>query len=55
MEQPNAIFLIGECYYEGKAVERDLEEAAGWYRKALDAGYEPDEEDQKHLAEVLDE
>lgn len=52
MGQANAIFLIGECYYEGKAVEKDLEEAAVWYQKALDAGYVPDEEDQKHLAEV---
>lgn len=55
MDQPNAIFLIGECYYDGKAVEKDLEETAGWYRKALAAGYEPDEDDKEHLKEVLGE
>ena len=53
--QPSAIFSLGECYYEGNAVEKNLEEAAVWYQKALDAGYEPDDEDQKHLAEVMEE
>ena len=28
------------------------EKPAEWYQKALDAGYEPDEEDQKHLDDV---
>ena len=52
---PTAVFCIGECYYKGNGVEKDLAEAAKWYRKALDAGYEPDEEDQEHLIEVLGE
>ena len=52
-EFPVAMFAVGECYYLGRGVEKNLEAAAKWYQKALDAGYEPDEEDQKHLAEVL--
>ena len=47
------LFAVGDCYYLGAGVEKDLEAAAEWYQKALDAGYEPDEEDQKHLAEVM--
>lgn len=27
--------------------------AAEWYQKALDAGYPPDAEDQKHIDDVL--
>jgi len=34
-------------------VEKDLTATAEWYQKALDAGYEPDEEDQKHLTDVM--
>ena len=30
-----------------------MEIAAEWYRKSLDAGYEPDEVDQEHLKAVL--
>ena len=37
---------------ETVAAEKDLDKAAEWYQKALDAGYEPDEEDQKHLDDV---
>ena len=48
-----AMFALGDCYYLGNGVEKNLEAAAEWYQKALDAGYEPDEEDQKHLADVL--
>ena len=55
MDQPNAIFMIGECYYLGNGVEKDLEKAAEWYEKALDAGYKPDEEDKARLKEVLGE
>ncbi len=34
-------------------MEKDLDKAAEWYRKALEAGYEPSEEDQEHLKDVL--
>ena len=51
--EPGAMFAIGECYHLGQGVKKDLDKAAKWYRRALDAGYEPDEEDQAHLKEVL--
>ena len=47
------MFGLGECCYEGKGLEKDLDKAAEWYRKALEAGFEPDEEDQARLKEVL--
>ena len=47
------MFAIGECYDLGQGVKKDLDKAAKWYRRALDAGYEPDEEDQARLKEVL--
>jgi hypothetical protein len=50
---PVALFAVGDCYYLGNGVEKDTAAAAEWYQKSLDAGYEPDEEDQKHLADVL--
>ena len=50
---PDAMFGLGECCYEGKGLEKDLDKAAEWYRKALDAGYTPTEEDQAHLEAVL--
>ena len=49
------MFVIGESYYEGKGSEKDPDQAAEWYLKALRAGYVPDEEDQKHLADLFDE
>ena len=52
---PAAMFAYGDCCYLGNGVEQDLKEAEEWYQKALDAGYEPDNEDQKHLAEVMGE
>jgi len=55
MGQINAIFLIGESYYEGKGSEKDPDQAAEWYLKALRAGYVPDEEDQKHLSDLFAE
>ena len=48
-----AMFAVGDCYYLGNGVEKDLGKAAEWYRKSLDAGYEPDEEDAAHLKAVL--
>ena len=50
---PNAMFGLGDCCYLGHGVEKDLDKAAEWYRKALEAGYTPTEEDQTHLKEVL--
>ena len=49
----DAMFGLGECYYLGVSVEKDPDKAAEWYRKALDAGYEPDETVQEHLKVVL--
>jgi len=43
------LFGLGDCCYEGNGTEKDLDQAAEWYRKALEAGYEPDETDQAHL------
>ena len=54
-EFPVAMFAVGDCYYLGSGVEKDLEAAAEWYRKSLDAGYEPDETDRAHLKDVLGE
>ena len=50
---PVALFAVGDCYYLGTGVEKDPEAAREWYQKSLDAGYEPDEEDQKHLTDVM--
>ena len=53
---PHAFFGLGECYYAGKGVEKDLEKAAEYYRKALEAGYELDgPEEEAHVKEVLGE
>ena len=49
------MFAVGDCYYLGNGVEKDLGAAAEWYQKSPDAGYEPDEEDQKHLEDVMGE
>ena len=46
-EKPAAEMTPEELYETGKAAMD-----AGDYAKALDAGYEPDEEDQKHLDDV---
>ena len=50
---PPALFSVGDCYYLGLGVEKDPDKAAEYYRKALDAGYDPDEEDEAHLKAVL--
>ena len=51
---PNAMFDLGVCFYEGLGVEKDPDQAAEWYRKALEAGYEPQgEEEQARLKEAL--
>jgi hypothetical protein len=46
---PAGLFGLGDCCYEGNGTEKDLDQAAEWYRKALEAGYEPDETDRAHL------
>ena len=33
---------------------QDRKNAKEWYRKSPDAGDEPDEEDRKHLADVME-
>ena len=54
-EQENmyALFNLGMCYQDGTGVEKDLEEAAELYQKALDAGYEPTEEEEPRVEELL--
>ena len=52
-EFPVALFAVGDCYYLGRGVEQNRETAAEWYRKALDAGYTPDAEDQKHIDDAM--
>ena len=48
------MFAVGECYYDGNGVDKDLEAAAEWYQKALDAGFEPrDEEEAEHLKALI--
>ena len=50
----DGLFAVGECYYLGTGVEKDLEAAAEWYQKALDAGFEPrDEEEAEHLKALI--
>ncbi|WP_051204655.1 tetratricopeptide repeat protein [Butyrivibrio sp. VCD2006] len=44
---------LGECYYKGNGVEKDFEKSAEMYQKALDHGFEPGEEDQAIIDEVL--
>ena len=35
------------------AVDDYLQIKRGWYRKALDTGYEPDDEGHEHMIDVL--
>ena len=37
---PAAFYELGVCYENGEGVERNLEEAETWYRKAVDGGFE---------------
>ncbi len=41
------------CYQDGTGVEKDIEEAAELYQRALDYGYEPTEEEKPRVEEVL--
>ena len=44
-ETPAGLFGQEDCGYEGNGTEKDLDKAAEWYQKALEAGYEPSGED----------
>ena len=37
---PDAFYELGVCYENGEGVDRDLDKAIGWYRKALEGGFE---------------
>ncbi len=54
-EEPAAMFMLGECLRLGQGAEKNLDKAAEWYRKALEAGYEPDEEERETLKAALGE
>ena len=43
------MYHLGVCYEKGVGVEKDTQEAVGWYRKAADLGDEPAA---KRLAEL---
>ena len=44
-----AQFQLGECYETGDTVDKDLQQAARWYRMAAGQGYEPASEALKRL------
>jgi hypothetical protein len=52
-ENPDGLFGLGDCYYFGYGLEKDDQKAAEYYRRALAAGYTPEEEDQARLKELL--
>ncbi len=37
---PAAFYELGVCYENGEGVEKNLDEAENWYRKAVDGGFE---------------
>ena len=39
-----AQFQLGECYETGDTVDKDLQQAAKWYRMAAEQGHEPAKE-----------
>jgi TPR repeat protein len=52
-EVPAAMFVLGDCLRLGQGLEKNDGKAAEWYRKALEAGYDPDEEERELLKAVL--
>ena len=52
-EEPEAMFILGECCRLGQGLEKDAAKAAEWYRKALEAGYEPKEKEPEILKAAL--
>ncbi len=45
---PAAMFGIGDFYF----AKEDWKTADEWYQKAIEAGYDPDEEDEGHITAV---
>ena len=54
-EDPVAMFMLGECCRLGQGLEKDPAKAAEWYRKAIEAGYDPDEKELETLKAALGE
>ena len=54
-EDPAAMFMLGECCRLGQGLEKDPAKAAEWYRKAIEAGYDPDEKELETLKAALGE
>ena len=52
---PAAMFMLGDCCRLGQGLEKDPVKAAEWYRKALEAGYDPDGEELEMLQTALGE
>ena len=52
-KEPTAMFALGECLRLGQGLEKDADQAAEWYRKALRAGYDPEEEEREMLKAAL--
>ena len=52
-EKASAMFLLGECLWLLQGTEKNGDKAAEWYRKALEAGYDPDEEEREMLKTAL--
>ena len=51
---PAAQFNLGNMYYLGKGVERDLVEAEKWYRLAEEKGYRNAKRFREHLEQHRD-
>lgn len=54
-EDLTAMFMLGECCRLGQGLEKDPAKAAEWYRKAIEAGYDPDEKELETLKAALGE
>jgi len=52
-DEPEAMFMLGDCCRLGQGLEKDPVKAAEWYRKALEAGYDPDEKELEMLKAAL--
>ena len=53
LEEPVTMFVLGDCYLLGQGLEKDPVKAAEWYRKAVEAGYEPNGEETERLKTAL--
>ncbi|MER1992551.1 MAG: S41 family peptidase, partial [Eubacteriales bacterium] len=54
-EDLTAMFMLGECCRLGQGLEKDPAKAAEWYRKAIEAGYDPEEKELETLKAALGE